>query len=298
MGKEKKTHARAHPPVRTSASRPPHPLTPPSRPAPPPPQQPTPPGGRKATLAAAPSPPTPPPQQAQQQQQQLGAPTPADPTFSVRTLSATGPRAFLWPGVLSAADADALVAVATPRMSPSTLALRPGERAEEKAGIRTSDGTFLAPADDPSGVLAKAVAAAAALTGIPPSHGEAFNLLRYRPGARYEAHYDSFAPDGYGPQASHRIATVLFYLSDVEAGGETVFPLAGPTGAAHLASRAPIDYQACTGLRVRPRKGDALLFYSAHPNGSSDLQALHGGCPVERGEKWVATLWLRDQVAE
>ncbi len=250
--------------------------------------QPTPAGGRKATLASSPSMPPPAPPIAT---------TPSTTiTATIRTLSPTAPRAFLWPGALSAADADALVAVAGPRLTPSTLALRPGESAEEKAGIRTSEGVFMTPKDDPSGVLARASALAAAVTGIPPSHQEAFNLLRYRPGARYEAHYDSFAVDGYGPQASARVATVLFYLSDVAAGGETVFPLAGPAGAARLAAGTPVDYKACEGLAVRPRKGDALLFYSAHPNGSADSQALHGGCPVRGGEKWVATLWMRDNV--
>ena len=250
------------------------------------PSQPSPAGGRKATLASSSSSPA-----------VVTAPSTAHTlTATIRTLSPSSPRAFLWPGALSAAEADALIAVATPKLAPSTLALRPGETAEEKAGIRTSDGTFMSPTDDPSGVLARASALAATLTGIPSTHQEAFNLLRYRPGARYEAHYDSFAPDGYGPQASARVATVLFYLSDVEAGGETVFPLAGPAGAARLASGAPIDYRACEGLAVKPRKGDALLFYSAHPNGTADAQALHGGCPVVRGEKWVATLWVRDQV--
>lgn len=227
------------------------------------------------------------------------SPLPSVTSAAIRTLS-FAPRAFLWPGALSRADADALVASAAPRLAPSTLALRPGERAEEKAGIRTSDGTFMTTADDASGVLARARAIAAALTGLPPSHGEAFNILRYRPGARYEAHYDAFSPnDGYGPQASSRVATILFYLSDVGEGGETVFPLAGPQGAARLAAKEPIDYKSCAaGLKVRPAKGDALLFWSAHPNGTADLQALHGGCPVVRGEKWVATLWLRDQADE
>jgi prolyl 4-hydroxylase len=229
-------------------------------------------------------------------------PDPALPSVtsaSVQTLS-WSPRAFLWRAALTPSDADALVAAAAPRLAPSTLALRPGEKAEDKVGIRTSDGAFMSAADDPSGVLAKARAVAAALTGLPPSHGEAFNILRYRPGARYEAHYDAFSPnDGYGPQASTRLATVLFYLSDVEEGGETVFPLAGEAGAARLAAQAPIDYKSCEeGLKVRPTKGDALLFWSAHPNGSADLQALHGGCPVLRGEKWVATLWLRDQAED
>ena len=45
------------------------------------------------------------------------------------------------------------------------------------------------------------------------------------------------------------------------------------------------------GLTVKPRKGDALLFYSLHVNGTFDKHALHGGCPVtgKNDTKWVAT---------
>ncbi|GAB4815585.1 hypothetical protein N2152v2_002631 [Parachlorella kessleri] len=44
---------------------------------------------------------------------------------------------------------------------------------------------------------------------------------------------------------------------------------------------------------VKPRRGDALLFWSVHFNGTIDAHALHGGCPVVKGTKWVATKWLR-----
>jgi len=30
------------------------------------------------------------------------------------------------------------------------------------------------------------------------------------------------------------------------------------------------DYKECIGLKVKPRLGDALLFYSMHPNGTFD----------------------------
>lgn len=43
---------------------------------------------------------------------------------------------------------------------------------------------------------------------------------------------------------------------------------------------------------VKPRKGDALLFYSLHPNSSPDEESLHQGCPVIEGEKWSATKWI------
>ncbi len=48
-------------------------------------------------------------------------------------------------------------------------------------------------------------------------------------------------------------------------------------------------------LQYKPRSGDALLFWSIHPNGTFDKHALHGGCPVTKGEKWVATKWIRDK---
>lgn len=43
---------------------------------------------------------------------------------------------------------------------------------------------------------------------------------------------------------------------------------------------------------VKPRKGDALLFFSLHPSATPDLQSLHAGCPVIKGEKWSATKWI------
>jgi len=49
------------------------------------------------------------------------------------------------------------------------------------------------------------------------------------------------------------------------------------------------------GLTVKPRKGDALMFHSLHVNGTFDKHALHGGCPVKKGTKWVATKWIRDK---
>ena len=43
---------------------------------------------------------------------------------------------------------------------------------------------------------------------------------------------------------------------------------------------------------VKPRKGDALLFFSLLPSAIPDPQSLHAGCPVIEGEKWSATKWI------
>lgn len=83
------------------------------------------------------------------------------------------------------------------------------------------------------------------------------------------------------------IATVLMYLSTPEEGGETVFPSAG-------VKVAGAGWSDCAraGFAVKPRKGDALLFYSLLPDGSKDLASLHGSCPVIKGTKWSATKWI------
>lgn len=43
---------------------------------------------------------------------------------------------------------------------------------------------------------------------------------------------------------------------------------------------------------VRPKLGDALLFFSMNPNVTPDATSYHGSCPVIEGEKWSATKWI------
>ena len=41
--------------------------------------------------------------------------------------------------------------------------------------------------------------------------------------------------------------------------------------------------------------GDAVLFWSVTPDLVLDPHALHGACPVIKGEKWSAAKWIRDK---
>lgn len=47
-----------------------------------------------------------------------------------------------------------------------------------------------------------------------------------------------------------------------------------------------------TMFSVKPKKGEAILFYSQQPNGEVDNMSIHGGCPVIHGTKWAANLWV------
>jgi hypothetical protein len=49
-------------------------------------------------------------------------------------------------------------------------------------------------------------------------------ILHYENGEKYEPHFDYFHDKVNQVLGGHRIATVLMYLSDVEKGGETIFP--------------------------------------------------------------------------
>jgi prolyl 4-hydroxylase len=48
-----------------------------------------------------------------------------------------------------------------------------------------------------------------------------------------------------------------------------------------------------TGTKLRGRTGDALLFRNALADGARDPDAAHAGLPVTRGEKLIASRWIR-----
>ncbi|KAL6338768.1 hypothetical protein AAG906_023918 [Vitis piasezkii] len=200
------------------------------------------------------------------------------------------PRALYFPNFATSEQCQSIINMAKSNLTPSTVALRVGEIRVNTEGIRTSSGVFISASEDKTGILDLIEQKIARVIMIPRTHGEAFNILRYEIGQRYNSHYDAFDPAEYGPQKSHRIATFLVYLSDVEEGGETMFPFENG-----LNMDKDYDFQRCIGLKVKPHQGDGLLFYSMFPNGTIDPTSLHGSCPVIKGEKWVATKWIRDQ---
>lgn len=68
---------------------------------------------------------------------------------------------------------------------------------------------------------------------------------------------------------------LLFYRSDVEEGGETVFPSAKGNFSA-IPWWNELSECGKGGLSVKPKMGDALLFWSMKPDASLDPSSLHG----------------------
>ncbi|XP_016950819.1 prolyl 4-hydroxylase subunit alpha-2-like [Drosophila biarmipes] len=119
------------------------------------------------------------------------------------------------------------------------------------------------------------------IVGLDLITSEKFQIINYGMGGHYNMHKDFFnltnidsTKQSWIEILGDRIATLLFYLSDVEQGGATVFPKSGYT--------------------IYPRAGTALLWYNLHTDGSGDPSTLHAACPVIVGSKWVMTEWIRE----
>lgn len=144
--------------------------------------------------------------------------------------------------------------------------------------IRTSDGTFFDVGQDPT--LLAVERRIAAVTGIPVEHGEGLQVLRYQGTQEYRPHFDFFEPQSPDDArkiqfGGNRTGTMILYLSDVEEGGSTYFPQLK--------------------LSIHPKKGSALWFAYMGADGAPDMRSEHAGLPVIRGEKWIATKWLRQR---
>jgi prolyl 4-hydroxylase len=190
-------------------------------------------------------------------------------------MSMPNPQVVLFGDFLNRDECERLVETARPRMERSlTTDMKTGDNQLDP--VRTSRGMFFQRSETP--LVRTIEKRIEKLIGWPLVNGEHLQVLHYRPGDKYEPHYDYFNPDAEASAAilargGQRIATFLMYLREPEAGGETIFP--------HL------------GLRIAARRGYALYFAYDRPHPST--RTLHGGAPVLAGEKWVATKWLRER---
>ncbi|CAN1226430.1 Probable prolyl 4-hydroxylase 10 [Linum perenne] len=199
------------------------------------------------------------------------------------------PRAFVYHNFLSKDECEYLISLAKPHMVKSTVVDSETGKSKDSR-VRTSSGTFLARGRDK--VVRDIEQRIADFSFIPVDHGEGLQILHYEVGQKYEPHYDYFMDDYNTKNGGQRIATVLMYLSDVEEGGETVFPNAKGNYSA-VPWWNELSECGQKGLSVKPKMGDALLFWSMNPDASLDPSSLHGGCAVIKGNKWSSTKWMR-----
>ena len=203
------------------------------------------------------------------------------------TVLSWDPRIILVKRFLSLNESAHIISLASASMARSSVVSASGAGAIDE--IRTSTGTFLAPSATPT--LDAIERRVATLTMLPLENQEALQILHYAPGQKYGAHMDTFqdsrekAANAPGKQ---RAATALMFLNTPEEGGETAFP--------NIEAHNDDSFSPCAreSLAHKPETGDLILFWSQDADGEVNIGATHTACPVIRGEKWSAPLWIHE----
>ncbi|CAL1409537.1 unnamed protein product [Linum trigynum] len=191
------------------------------------------------------------------------------------------PRAFVYHNFLSKTECEHLISRGKPQLARSKVFCHE-TRMNIESSKRTSSQGFVGS----SNVVSDIEKRIADFTFIPVENGERLHVLHYEVGQKLEPHFDYSPCDYYNKTGGARAASVLMYLSDVEEGGETVFPSAKPINCSRKRKKR-------LELSVKPKMGDALVFWSIKPDGSRDPSSKHCGSAVIKGDKWLAIKFLR-----
>uniref|UniRef100_A0A8C2TJY0 Prolyl 4-hydroxylase subunit alpha-1 n=1 Tax=Coturnix japonica TaxID=93934 RepID=A0A8C2TJY0_COTJA len=189
------------------------------------------------------------------------------------------PRIVRFLDIISDEEIETVKELAKPRLSRATVH-DPETGKLTTAHYRVSKSAWLSGYESP--VVSRINTRIQDLTGLDVSTAEELQVANYGVGGQYEPHFD-FArkdePDAFKELGTgNRIATWLFYMSDVSAGGATVFPEVGAS--------------------VWPKKGTAVFWYNLFPSGEGDYSTRHAACPVLVGNKWVSNKWLHERGQE
>ncbi|XP_044136718.1 prolyl 4-hydroxylase subunit alpha-2 isoform X1 [Bufo gargarizans] len=209
------------------------------------------------------------------------------------------PRIVRYLDVLSSDEIEKIKELAKPKLARATVR-DPKTGVLTTANYRVSKSAWLEEYDDP--VVARVNHRMQAITGLTADTAELLQVANYGMGGQYEPHFDfsrrpfdsNLKTDGnrlatylnYKEEpdvfkrlgTGNRVATFLNYMSDVQAGGATVFP----------------DF----GAAIWPRKGTAVFWYNLFRSGEGDYRTRHAACPVLVGSKWVSNKWFHERGQE
>ncbi|XP_047208037.1 prolyl 4-hydroxylase subunit alpha-1b isoform X2 [Girardinichthys multiradiatus] len=181
--------------------------------------------------------------------------------------------------IISDAEIEKIKQLAKPRLRRATVH-DPQTGKLTTAQYRVSKSAWLTADEDP--VIERINERIEDITGLEMDTAEELQVANYGVGGQYEPHFDfgrKDEPDAFKELGTgNRIATWLFYMSDVTAGGATVFP--------------------DVGAAVWPKKGTAVFWYNLFASGEGDYSTRHAACPVLVGNKWVSNKWIHERGQE
>uniref|UniRef100_A0A672P7C7 Prolyl 4-hydroxylase subunit alpha-1 n=1 Tax=Sinocyclocheilus grahami TaxID=75366 RepID=A0A672P7C7_SINGR len=189
------------------------------------------------------------------------------------------PRIIRYHDIITEKEMEKVKELAKPRLRRATVH-DPQTGKLTTAQYRVSKSAWLAAYEHP--VVDRINQRIEDITGLDVKTAEELQVANYGVGGQYEPHFDfgrKDEPDAFKALGTgNRIATWLFYMSDVTAGGATVFPEVGAV--------------------VKPMKGTAVFWYNLFSSGEGDYSTRHAACPVLLGNKWVSNKWIHERGQE
>ncbi|XP_064838335.1 prolyl 4-hydroxylase subunit alpha-2 isoform X1 [Oncorhynchus masou masou] len=189
------------------------------------------------------------------------------------------PHIVRYLNALSDQEIEKIKELAKPRLARATVR-DPITGILTTANYRVSKSAWLEGEEDP--VIERVNQRIEDITGLTTQTAELLQIANYGVGGQYEPHFDfsrKEEPDAFKTLGTgNRVATFLNYMSDVEAGGATVFP----------------DF----GAAIYPKKGTAVFWYNLFRSGEGDYRTRHAACPVLVGSKWVSNKWIHERGQE
>jgi prolyl 4-hydroxylase len=190
------------------------------------------------------------------------------------------PKIMLLHNFLSPQECDTLIKLGEEGGMPRSTVQGHGN---ELSGDRTSHTTNLKRGQHED--VKRIEKRVTAFSGLPPSHTEPLQIVRYHKGQQYKAHYDFFVPGAKGTdralkRGGQRQVTFFCYLNDVpddETGSHTEFPKLG--------------------VKVKPKKGLAVYWMNVTPDKKEDFRTLHSGNPPKNPNttKYGCNIWCREK---
>ncbi len=189
------------------------------------------------------------------------------------------PEVGLFHQLASQSQVRNIVSNAQPHLKPTPFIV--GKKTEPYSKLRTSKVMYLNEhlwdaAKTLSNTLQNATGFSLYKT---PHDSENFQAMNYGMGGKISGHWDTIGHDSIHKSTEvpslggRRFVTMMTYLTGVEAGGRTVFPQLG--------------------ISVKPESGSTLYWFSIGPQDNMDTRAIHLGCPVLFGNKWIVNKWVK-----
>jgi len=159
-------------------------------------------------------------------------------------------------------------------LEPTTVYSHSDKKLDIDKQIRDASGYFIS---DNNPIVERFKNITSAITGVPVSHQERPNFIKYKKAGFYKTHFDGFSNDEGGRIKmgawGQRMFSSILYLNDDFEGGETFFPKIEKT--------------------IKPSPGKIYIWRNASDDLKLDPKSLHGGHPVNSGVKYIIVIWTR-----